>query len=671
MGADESPDRALRVASAALGTVAAAESEVALYQGVCELLVRESGYALAWVGSREPDGSVRPMAGAGEGAYVRSVAVRWDEGAQAEGPTGRAIRSGSTQRALISDAGYAPWREAAQAEGFSASCALPLRLGASIIGSLNVYATREAAFDDAEVGRLEELASVLGRGVELFRGRAEIQTARDQLRALYDASPDLIFLHGADGRILDVNQRVLDAYGVTREQLLHGPPETTMDDGHTFEQALVHIRRALAEGSEDFEWEAMRGDGTTFPVEVRLRRLPGASEAPTGEPALVAIVRDLTERKRYEAQLVESSKMESLSLFAGGVAHDFNNFLSAVLGAASALQPRLADREQRALVDAVIEAAQGARGLTRQLLAFARGGASARGLFDLGPLLEQAARLALAGKGIRAQVDIAQDLWAIDGDRDQLASVFQNLLLNAAQATSDGGTVSLRAENVRGEDVRGLGAPELEPGPHVQIDVRDTGPGMNAETLRRAFDPFYTTKRGGSGLGLPTALAMVRRHQGRLIMDSEPGRGTRARVWLPARSDARPASSRSTPPPGERSSLHVLLLEDEPALQGIFRRMLEQLGHHVSVAPDGDAALALAATLRGDGARVDVAILDLTVRGGRGGREVLDELRALLPGTRVVGTSGYSDVDPATVPFDGFLPKPFTLDQLSRVLTPP
>ena len=115
----------------------------------------------------------------------------------------------------------------------------------------------------------------------------------------------------------------------------------------------------------------------------------------------------------------------------------------------------------------------------------------------------------------------------------------------------------------------------------------------------------------------------------------------------------------------------MLLLEDEPALQGIFRRMLEQLGHHVSVAPDGDAALALAATLRGDGARVDVAILDLTVRGGRGGREVLDELRALLPGTRVVGTSGYSDVDPATVPFDGFLPKPFTLDQLSRVLTPP
>lgn len=662
-GAEESPDRALRVASAALGAVAKAESESALYQRVCALLTEEAGYALAWVGAKQPGGEVCPVAWTGDGSYPAGAATRWDEGPRAQGPTGRAVREGRTAKAVADETSYSPWQEAARAQGFSASCAVPIRVGDAVVGALNVYATREGAFDADEVRRLEEIADVLGRGVELFRGRAELSAARDQLQALYDASPDMIFVHGGDGRILDVNERVLEALRVTRQLLIEGPPEATISDRHSLEEALGNTRRALEEGSHDFEWEAKRGDGTTFPVEVRLRRLPGADPTRPDVPALVAIVRDLTERKRFEAQLVESSKLESLSLFAGGVAHDFNNFLSAVLGAASALEPTLEGDERSAFLRDVIDAAQGARGLTRQLLAFARGGASARGTFDLGPLIHQAARLTLAGRGLRAELEVPDSLWAIDGDRDQLTSVLHNLVLNAVQASPEGAVIRLRAENERIQ-----ARPPLEDGPHVRVEVSDLGPGMDAQTLARAFDPFFTTKREGSGLGLPTARAVVRRHDGDLQLESAPGRGTTVRLWLPALEVRPPARSASAPPQRDTSRLRILLLEDEASLQRIFGRMLEQLGHDVVIADHGDEALEKAAQLRAAGARVDVAILDLTVRGGRGGREILAELREALPDTRVVGTSGYSDVDPSTVPFDAFLPKPFTLGQLRRIL---
>ena len=379
------PERALRIAASALHLVGGASSERELMQGLRDLLVNEAGYLLAWIGllEREPERVVRPVAWTGDEDYVRRADIHWDEGPRGQGPAGRAVREVRTValNAAVAEETFAPWTDAAGVRGYAAACATPIALRGDVIGVLNVYAGHENAFDAREIHLVEELVAAAGRGIELFRARAETRAAleqaraaRDALRAVYDASPDSIFVHGADGRVLDVNDHMLGQYGMSREEILDAPLEAIVCEPHTIDEAVANVQRAMREGGHDFEWTARRADGTVAPVEVRLRRLPELRRR-EDEPALVAIVRDMTEQRRLEAQLLERAKLESLASFAGGVAHDFNNFLMAVMGSLTLALHELDPRDSvRSLVEDALEAASRARGLTRQLLAYARGG---------------------------------------------------------------------------------------------------------------------------------------------------------------------------------------------------------------------------------------------------------------------------------------------------------
>jgi PAS domain S-box-containing protein len=665
-------ERTLDVAAAALHLVSSARDERDLMQGLCDLLGR-AGYALAWIGLVRPDPEphLEPVAWTGDEEYVRQAQVRCDDGPRAQGPGGRSIRENRAVafNALASSKDFAPWQAAARARGYAAVCSVPLRVEGAVIGSVGVYATREDAFGAHEIARLEEMIAAAGRVLELFRAREAMATAlddargvRDQLSAIQRASPDMIFLHGGDGRILDVNELTTAKYGLTREQLIHGPPEQIMGEGHTLEEAIAWVQRAMETGSAEFEWTARRGDDSTMPVEVRLRRIPGASGHPE-EPTVVAVVRDLTERKQMDAQLLESAKLESLAWLAGGIAHDFNNALTAVLAALGMVEQELPpERPLRGLVRDAIEAAMQARGLTRQLLTFARGGASVATVFAPGVLVEQTVRLVLVGTAIAPQVELADGLWSVRGDRDQLAQVFHNLVLNAVQAMGPRGALVVRGRNV----LLDRPAPPLRPGRYVRFEVEDTGPGIAPEHLPRIFDPFFTTKPQGTGLGLPTSFAAVRRHGGHLEARSEPGVGTTFVIHLPA-SEEEAAAPASTPSTAVRP-LRVLLLDDEETLRRLIGGMLVRMGHHVLEAENGDRALELVARERDAGHAIDVALLDLTVRGGRGGLEILAELRSVQPATVVVGMSGYADASLEDAGFDAFLPKPFGLTQMETLL---
>ncbi|HJL20039.1 MAG TPA: ATP-binding protein [Sandaracinaceae bacterium LLY-WYZ-13_1] len=656
------PERTLRLASAGLRLVGDAASERQLLDGVCRLLTDEAGYALAWVGGvgRSPDEPVVPIAWSGDDDYVRGLEVCWRaDHPLGHGPTGRAIREERPVafNALSEDERFGPWLEAARAHRYEASCAVPLRVGDRVAVVLNVYARRHEAFDGAELSRLAELADAVARGLERFRAEDRLRHARDQLQAIFDASPDMIFVHGCDGRLLDVSARVEEVYGMSRETILAAPPERTIGGKHTYEEARGRIREALERGELRVDWMATRGDGSAFPVEVRLRRLARSRDEvpddPT-EPAVVAVVQDLTQRRRYEQQMMRSAKLESLSLLAGGVAHDFNNALSAVLGALSVASRELpAHATSRELVEDAIGAASSARSLTRQLMTFARDEAQEPTVFALGPMLQRTARLTLAGTPSVLRVELPPDLPPVRGDRDQLTQVFHNLFLNALQAMPDGGELWLTARP--------------EPSGRVAVHVRDTGAGIPDEVLERIFDPFFTTKETGSGLGLPTALAVLERHAGRLDVRSTPGQGTTFVVRLPAAEAAPRERPNETPATGLRR-LRVLILEDEDALRRVFVRLFEQLGHEAVAAPHGEAAVSACRRELEVGRGVDVALLDLTIRGGRGGAEIVPDLRALLPGRPIIAMSGYSERDPSGAGFDAFLPKPFTVDQLEEKL---
>ncbi len=225
-----------------------------------------------------------------------------------------------------------------------------------------------------------------------------------------------------------------------------------------------------------------------------------------------------------------------------------------------------------------------------------------------------------------------------------------------------GGELTIRGESLVLEE--GVGT--LAAGRYVRIEVTDTGSGIRAEDLPHIFDPFFTTKAHGSGLGLPTSFAVAQRHGGQLSVQSTWGEGTTFTVTLPATDEEPP---RETPvPPPRAKQLRVLLLEDEVPLMRVYCRMLEQLGHVPLEAEHGDRALEVARAEREAGRTIDVAMLDLTIRGGRGGRAILDELRAILPSTAMVGMSGYSDVSPDEIPFDAFLPKPFGFERFEAKL---
>jgi len=651
------PDHYLKLACDVSTAIRDAQDEPTLASALIALLGPRCGAPQCQLSLLGPRGLLEPIA-------------RYPSTAPSMGGAAGAERAIIEMTTIVTDADgiAAPVGERGRAQ--PVSCAVPLVVGDRALGALTFGVVgAEDRFTSGGLAALEAAAELVSGSLAMFRDREALRTSRDQLQALFDASPDMVFVHGGDGYIIDVNEQVIRNYGMTREELRTCPPETLMGPEYTAEVAFERLSVAFETGANDFEWTGRRGDGSLFPCEVRLRRVAGP-DCPPDKPAIVAVIRDTTERKRYEEQLVEASRAETLAAVAGGVAHDFNNLLGAILGAASALAPSLASDAERALARDVVEAARNARGLTRQLLALSRGAVSERSVFRLPPVISQAVRHALGRRDAGIRLAVAADLWPVIGDRDQLAGVVYNVLLAAVRAAPPGGEIHVSAHNRH--------VPAASPEDHtdfVVLEVVHRGAGLTPEARARLFDPFHAMRSSGAGLGLATAYAIVRRHGGLLSIESKDAQGARATVTLPAQPDAVEVPRRSDevspgPPPAAAptTGLSVLLLEDDEILQRVVAAMLRQLGHASEPTSHGDATLTRARELAALGRPCEVAILDLTIDRGRGGADILAELRQLLPNTWVIGTSGYTNVDPASLPFDDFLPKPFALDELREVL---
>lgn len=382
---------------------------------------------------------------------------------------------------------------------------------------------------------------------------------------------------------------------------------------------------------------------------------------------VVLVFRDVTDRRRMEQELQRADKLESLGVLAGGIAHDFNNLLGAVLANLSLAKHQLGGCGGAwELIDEAEQASVRATNLTQQLLTFSRGGAPVKRVARLAPLVDAAVRFALRGSKVRYELEQDEDLWPAQVDEGQIGQVFHNLALNAVQAMPEGGVLRVTLRNA----VVAAGTP-LAPGRYVELRVRDEGRGMPEAVAKRAFDPYFTTKARGSGLGLAVVYSVVRSHGGRVELQSACGQGTTFTLHLPAATQAAEAPL----PPGEdllRGRGLVLVIDDEEGLRKVYPRILRYLGYDVAVAADGREGLDMYASAREGGRPFDLVILDLTIPGGLGGTQALDALRALDPGARIVASSGYA-ADPILADyrrhgFDGVLPKPFKAADLGRVV---
>jgi PAS domain S-box-containing protein len=426
------------------------------------------------------------------------------------------------------------------------------------------------------------------------------------------------------------------------------------DDWGTFVSAVRDV--VAAKGSLDVQLRMVRTSGEIRWVHQRAQVLHGLD----GSPAhLDGVMMDITERFRAAESLQRAQKLESIGVLAGGIAHDFNNLLSALFGHLQLARLRKHDPDTVDSHLAVAESAfEQARALTRQLLTFSKGGDPVVRLTSLSDVVERSARMAVSGSSCRLDLDLQQDLWPCAVDEHQVGQVINNLCINAVQAMPTGGTIFLRARN----RVVPAADPDEGDSPRVRLDVMDQGAGIPPDVCDRIFEPFYTTKTMGSGLGLATCYSILKKHGGSIEVTSAPGHGATFTVWLPARPGATlPPEARPVNVP--RGSGSILVMDDEPSVLAAAVEMLQLLGYETRTARDGEEAVALYRRRILAGGGFDAVIVDLTVPAGVGGLEALSRLLDIDPYVCAIASSGYSDdpvmAHPASHGFCGSLAKPY------------
>jgi len=387
-----------------------------------------------------------------------------------------------------------------------------------------------------------------------------------------------------------------------------------------------------------------------------------------GRIGAVVVFRDVTEKRRMDEERQKADKLESLGVVAGGIAHDFNNLLTAILGNLSLalLTPDLHEAVGERL-GAAKRATNRAQELAQQLLTFAKGGAPIKRTSAIQQLLRDTLSLTLHGSKVHSEFDLAEDLWPVDIDPGQISQVFNNLALNADQAMPAGGVLRVHAENFDlSIDSVSLG---LRAGRWVRIAIQDQGIGIAEEYVKKIFDPYFTTKPKGSGLGLATAYSIIKNHHGIIGVDSQPGAGSTFTICLPA-SENELKIQTSEPVPMAPGATRVLVLDDEEAICMLVTCALEPLGYEVTETNDGRQAIAAYEKAMLDGRPYDLFISDLTIPGGMGGQETIQRLTEIDPNVRAIVSSGYAN-DPVMsrheeYGFCGMIAKPYEIDALGR-----
>ncbi len=386
----------------------------------------------------------------------------------------------------------------------------------------------------------------------------------------------------------------------------------------------------------------------------------------------VLVFRDVSKLFELEEELYKARKLESLGVLAGGIAHDFNNILTAITGNVSMAKVACPDdKKLLAQLENAENAAEKAKSLTLQLLTFAKGGSPVKEAASISEIIKETADFTIRGKHSICKYHFGEKLWPVEVDEGQISQVINNLMLNSVQAMKKGGTINISAENVDISDENQEWEVLLKEGKYVRIRVQDNGVGIPPELLSQIFDPYFSTKQKGSGLGLAVSYSIIKKHGGYIFVESKPGKGTTFTVLLPASPDAvikKPLQKLQI----ANGNGKILVMDDEEAILDLVGKMLSFLGYDVQLSHDGDEAIEVYKAALKNNQPFDAVIMDLTVPGGQGGKETVHELLKMDPQIKAIVSSGYS-TDPIMAQYRDFgfvdrISKPYDVQTMSEVL---
>lgn len=490
--------------------------------------------------------------------------------------------------------------------------------------------------------------------------------SEEKYRELADTVPVGIFECDLEGTLTFANAVLYHWFGYSENDFRKGMRVVEFVDEKDRERVRKNLGRLLTSTQlVSSEYTAVRKDGSSFQI-MSISTLLKQNGKPSG---FRGIHIDLTEKKKLEVVLQNTARLESLGILAGGIAHDFNNLLTGVFGYIDLANMQSKDKQISYYLSNAISTIGRARGLTQQLLTFAKGGAPVKKVGPLFPLVQETTQFALSGSVVTSHFDIPNGLWSSEFDRNQIGQVIDNIIINAQQAMPMGGVIEVAARNIIfGNEEHHL----LEKGNYVRISIKDTGIGIPREILPRIFDPFFTTKMEGHGLGLATCYSIIKRHGGSIDVESEPGDGSTFHIYLPAVTAIPVAAKEHKAPESRQGNGVILVMDDEEVVRKTMGEMLRTLGYRVVTKKEGKAAVEFYQDELKAGRTIDAMFLDLTVPGGMGGKETVLHIRAIDPHVPVFVASGYAEnpvmSNPEEYGFTASICKPFTVKELYETL---
>ena len=505
---------------------------------------------------------------------------------------------------------------------------------------------------------------------EKLRAEQHLRESEATLRSLLDSMPAGVWWYDETGQVEYLNGRFAELFGYPLEEI------PTVGDWFRYAYPDPEQRKQLLVTRGDLIAEARRNGTPVPPQETMVACRDGSVKhiivnTQFSQGRTLEIFTDITEQEFIHNELLKVQKMESLGVLAGGIAHDFNNILTGIMGNISFAQMFLQEGNKALRpLEAAEKASRRAAELAHQLLTFAKGGKPIKKVVSLRQLVGEAVSLSLRGTNVQGKILMPADLDDIEADSGQMNQAFNNIVINAVHAMSEGGTLTVSGENVYLESGNRL---SLRPGPYVCLVFKDEGCGIHQADLKNIFDPYFTTKSGGNGLGLASTLSVVSKHGGHIQVHSEVGVGTTFTFYLPSTQESSAECEDRTVAAKEcQAGGKVLVMDDEEMLRTLASQILEHLGYEVTTCINGEEAIALYVSDHQAGVPYFAVIMDLTIPGGMGGKEAAQRILAFDPAAKLVVSSGYSNdlalSDYRKYGFCGAVVKPYKVSELAETL---